>query len=310
MSDSHEFTHDAVLLDEAIAGLAIQANGFYFDGTFGRGGHSRAILSQLSAEGGLMATDKDPEAERLARQLMQEDSRFCFFRGSFAGLKTFFAEVDREQLNGVLFDLGVSSPQLDDAARGFSFTKDGPLDMRMNNEVGQSAASWLASAEEKAIANVLWEFGEERYSRRIAKAIAAARVARPIERTLQLAEIIAKAHPRWEKGKHPATRSFQAIRIFVNGELNDLTTGLEAGFELLGVGGRLVAISFHSLEDRLVKRFMQEKVSGPQVPKWVPLQEDAPRAKILAKKVRAGKAEVERNVRSRSAVLRVLEKLR
>lgn len=302
--------HQSVLLKEAVSSLVTRADGFYVDGTFGRGGHSRAILDRLSEQGNLLAVDKDGQAENAARELVAKDHRFQFCRGSFAELRKFVRQLNWLYLDGVLLDLGVSSPQLDDAARGFSFQKEGPLDMRMDTTQGESAADWLQNAGEEDIAKVLWEFGEERYSRRIARAIVRARELESIKTTTQLAAIVAEAHPRWEKAKHPATRTFQAIRIHINAELEDLRSALDEIFDLLASGGRLVAISFHSLEDRVVKQFMRQKVTGPDLPKWVLLTEnEAPQARIVAKKIRAGEREISSNIRARSAVMRVLEKL-
>ena len=309
-NEGFHLLHQPVLLKEAVSCLITRADGFYADCTFGRGGHSRAILGQLNEEGHLLAVDKDVQAENAARELTAKDRRFQFCRGSFADLRQFVRHLNWHCLDGVLLDLGVSSPQLDDAARGFSFQKEGPLDMRMDTTQGESAADWLKNAGEEDIAKVLWEFGEERYSRRIAKAIVQVRELESIRTTTQLAAIVAQAHPRWEKGKHPATRTFQAIRIHINTELEDLRSALDEIFALLASGGRLVAISFHSLEDRVVKQFMQQKVKGPDLPKWVLLTDnEAPKARILAKKIRAGEKEVSRNIRARSAVMRVLEKL-
>ena len=309
MTEQTDFSHETVLLREAVEALNVHDAGCYADCTFGRGGHSRSILAELGESGLLIGIDKDPEAERVGRALNKQDSKFVFARGSFTQLKEMAGLAGCSALDGVLMDLGVSSPQLDDATRGFSFLKDGPLDMRMNSEQGQSAAQWLAKVEESELARVLWEYGEERYSRRIAKAIVNARSEEAVVTTKQLAEIVSAAHPKWEKNKHPATRSFQAIRIHINAELEDLKQGLETAYEMLSPGGRLVVISFHSLEDRLVKRFMQDKVKGPQLPKWIPIVEEGqPKAKIIAKKVKASDEEVAANVRSRSAVMRVLER--
>lgn len=307
---THAQAHDTVLLQQAVDGLVVNEKGLYADGTFGRGGHSRGILEALDANGQLLATDKDPEAEQAALELMQLDQRFHFRRGSFADLKQFAEQLGWTSVDGVLLDLGVSSPQLDVADRGFSFLKEGPLDMRMDNEHGASAAEWLRNVEEKEIARVLWEYGEERFSRRIAKAIVSEREQEAIVTTTQLAKIIADAHPRWETGKHPATKSFQAIRIHINSELDDLKVALASSFDLLSAGGRLVVISFHSLEDRMVKRFMTSQVQGEVLPKWVAVTGEPKRkARIIAKKVRASTSEIELNVRSRSAVMRILEKL-
>lgn len=310
--------HRPVLLREAVDALVINESGFYIDGTFGRGGHSREILSRLNAQGRLLAFDKDPEAIRVGEQLAIEDPRFQIVHGSFATMLQALDNISstetrewRGNISGVMLDLGVSSPQLDDATRGFSFIKDGPLDMRMNNSAGQSAADWLASAEESEIAYVLKEFGEERFARRIAKAIVGYRKENPLNTTKQLAELVEKAVPVKEKHKHPATRTFQGIRIFINGELDDLSQALEDGLEVLKPGGRLVVISFHSLEDRLAKRFMQKQAKG-DAPKGLPLTEDQinRRLKLVGKARKPSAEEIEQNVRSRSAVMRVAEKLK
>jgi 16S rRNA (cytosine1402-N4)-methyltransferase len=303
--------HKAVLLDESLAALSIQPAGIYVDGTFGRGGHSGAILQQLGPEGRLLAVDKDPEAIVSAQQFAA-DERFSIMRGSFAELSELASAVGISgQIDGLLLDLGVSSPQLDDAERGFSFSQDGPLDMRMDPDSGQSAAAWLARAEAGDIAKVLKEYGEERFAKRIARAIVAAREEQVITTTSRLADIVSKANPAWERGKHPATRSFQAIRIFINRELDDLLTCLDQVLPLLVVGGRLVVISFHSLEDRIVKRFIRNLARGDHFPPGVPVTQDQvrPRMKMIGKATRSGQQELADNVRARSATLRVAEKL-
>lgn len=303
--------HKAVLLDESLAALSIQPAGIYVDGTFGRGGHSGAILQQLGPEGRLLAVDKDPEAIVSAQQFAA-DKRFSIMRGSFAELSELASTVGISgQIDGLLLDLGVSSPQLDAAERGFSFSQDGPLDMRMDPDSGQSAAAWLARAEVGDIAKVLKEYGEERFAKRIARAIVAAREEQAITTTSRLADIVSKANPAWERGKHPATRSFQAIRIFINRELDDLLTCLDQVLSLLAVGGRLVVISFHSLEDRIVKRFIRNLARGDHFPPGVPVTQDQvkPRMKMIGKAIRSGQQELADNVRARSATLRVAEKL-
>jgi len=303
--------HKAVLLDESLAALSIQPAGIYVDGTFGRGGHSGAILQQLGLEGRLLAVDKDPEAIVSAQQFAA-DKRFSIMRGSFAELSELASTVGISgQIDGLLLDLGVSSPQLDAAERGFSFSQDGPLDMRMDPDSGQSAAAWLARAEVGDIAKVLKEYGEERFAKRIARAIVAAREEQAITTTSRLADIVSKANPAWERGKHPATRSFQAIRIFINRELDDLLTCLDQVLSLLAVGGRLVVISFHSLEDRIVKRFIRNLARGDHFPPGVPVTQDQvrPRMKMIGKAIRSGQQELADNVRARSATLRVAEKL-
>jgi 16S rRNA (cytosine1402-N4)-methyltransferase len=310
MTDKVE--HQTVLLDEAITALVARPDGCYVDGTFGRGGHTQAILSRLSDSGAVMAIDKDPAAQDCAEQTFGDDSRFEFVRGSFAELAELVAERGLQgKVDGVLLDLGVSSPQLDDAERGFSFLRDGPLDMRMNPDADISAAEWLAVADEADIARVIKEYGEERFARRMARAIVDARELSAITRTGQLAEILAAANPAWEKGKHPATRAFQAIRIFINRELEDLERVLEGVLDVLAVGGRLVVISFHSLEDRMVKRFIREQVRGKPVPRGLPvLEKDIQRRmRSVGKAVKPGAAEVAVNPRARSAVMRVAEKV-
>ena len=300
--------HQPVLLEEAITALMVSTDGTYVDGTFGRGGHSARILETLSPRGSLLALDQDPEAAAVAQQLMQQDARFSFRSVNFRALADC---VTPGSLQGVLLDLGVSSPQLDDPERGFSFSHDGPLDMRMNPSAGQSAAAWLAAVKEAELAKILKEFGEERFARRIAAAIVAARDEVPIERTGQLAEIVAAANPKWEQHKHPATRSFQAIRLQVNGELDALRSVLSASVNALAPGGRLVVISFHSLEDRIVKRFIRDAARGQYVPPGVPIQPHAqPGAlRLIGKAVMPSATETAQNPRARSAVMRVAERL-
>jgi 16S rRNA (cytosine1402-N4)-methyltransferase len=299
------------MLHPAVDALVTDRAGFYVDGTFGRGGHSRLILERLDDDGRLLATDHDPEAIAVGMQLMQDDSRFEIFRGSFADVDVRISELGfTNRVAGILLDLGVSSPQLDDAGRGFSFTNDGPLDMRMDPDRGYSAAEWIASASEEEIANVIYEFGEERYSRRIAKAIVRERAVSPITRTLQLAEIVKIANPAWEKHKHPATRAFQAIRIFINRELESLETLLVKALNLLAPGGRLVIISFHSLEDRIVKQFIQRQSKGDDFPRDLPVMTSAKKPLLvkMGKAIKASDEEISQNPRSRSAVMRVAEK--
>jgi len=309
---NEQVAHKTVLCNEAVEGLMMDPDGFYIDGTFGRGGHSAAILARLTPRGQLLAIDKDPEAEREAERRFGADQRFEFVRGSFRDIARLCAERDRVgQVAGVLLDLGVSSPQLDDAQRGFSFMQDGPLDMRMDPESGISAAEWLAQADQKEIADVLWQYGEEKFSRRMAAAIVSERSRQPIVRTAQLAAIIAAANPAWEKGKHPATRAFQAIRIHINRELGDLQDLLADVVNVLARGGRLVVISFHSLEDRMVKRFIRDQQQGPKIPRGLPVREsDISRPlRAVGKAVRPSAQECEANVRARSAVMRVAEKV-
>ena len=298
--------HVSVLLAESVSALSVRADGSYLDGTFGRGGHSREILSLLSPSGQLMAVDKDPAAEASA-QALADDARFKFVAGSFADISSF---VSDGSLDGILLDLGVSSPQLDDAARGFGFNGDGPLDMRMDTRSGMTAAEWIASAPEQEIADVIKTYGEERFAKRMASAIVKVRVDTPITGTRQLASIIAEANPKWEPNKHPATRAFQAIRIFINRELEDLEIALSSMVDKLVIGGRLVVISFHSLEDRIVKRFMRDQARGVQLPRHVPVVDsDAGKTlNLIGKAVKPSDEEVARNPRSRSAVMRVAER--
>ncbi|MCC6074665.1 16S rRNA (cytosine(1402)-N(4))-methyltransferase RsmH [Pseudomonas sp. GCM10022188] len=309
------FSHVTVMLHEAVAALAVRADGCYLDGTFGRGGHSREVLAALAEQGRLLGFDKDPLAIASGLELAAADSRFQIVQRSFAELgDEVVARGLQGRIDGILLDLGVSSPQLDDPERGFSFMNDGPLDMRMNPGAGLSAAEWIASADEEEIARVFFEYGEERFSRRMARAIVQRRSERPFTRTADLAEVIAAANPAWEKGKHPATRAFQGLRIHINNELGDLERGLDAALEALAVGGRLAVISFHSLEDRIVKQFMRRQVKGEadHLPRDLPIQvaKFEPRLKLLGKPQYASAAEVKANPRSRSAVMRVAEKLR
>lgn len=315
MSQTSSYNHITVLLDEAVAALAVRPDGRYLDGTFGRGGHSRLLLRQLGPDGYLLGFDKDPLAIATGQALAAEDGRFVVVQRSFAELG---AEVTQRgwtgTLSGVLLDLGVSSPQLDDPERGFSFLNDGPLDMRMDPSRGISAADWLATAAEDDIARVFKEYGEERFAKRMARAVVQRRAERPFERTADLAQVLTVANPAWEKGKNPATRAFQGLRIFINNELGDLEAGLDAALEALEVGGRLVVISFHSLEDRIVKQFMRRHAKGEAdtMPRDLPIipEKFVPRLKLLGKPQYASAEEIKANPRSRSAVMRVAEKLR
>jgi 16S rRNA (cytosine1402-N4)-methyltransferase len=306
--------HQPVLLDEVLQALSLKGgreDGVYLDGTFGRGGHSRAILAGLSGAGRLVALDKDPEAIASGSELMDEDPRFRIAQGSFAEMERFVRDWGLERgLDGILLDLGVSSPQLDNPERGFSFMGDGPLDMRMNPSQGVSAAEWIATTPEREITRVFWEFGEERHARRIARSIVMARQQGRLETTGQLAALIEQCIGRREKNKHPATRCFQAIRIEINNELADLATGLNAAVNVLRPGGRLAVISFHSLEDRLVKRTFREAARPGQVRRNIPEHPEA-RAyvRLIGKAVRPSVDELSANPRSRSAVMRVAEKL-
>ncbi len=306
--------HQTVLLTEAVDALVWDIDGTYIDGTFGRGGHAREILARLSDNGRLFGIDKDPQAVQAGRELAALEPRFEMYSGSFTEMKqTLEQQGIHGEIAGILLDLGVSSPQIDQAERGFSFSHDGPLDMRMNPAQGISATQWVNSAGSEEIASVLKTFGEERFARRIANAICSARDEQAITTTAQLAAIVKQAHPRWEPKRHPATKSFQAIRIFINDELADLQQMLNQVLDLLAVSGRLVVVSFHSLEDRIVKRFMRS-ASGDnlaQAPAYIPLQATAatgPALWPLGKRVKPTKDEVERNVRARSAVMRVAEK--
>jgi len=307
--------HVTVLLDEAVAALAVRPDGRYLDGTFGRGGHSRLLLRQLGPEGCLLGFDKDPQAIATGQALAAEDGRFVVVQRSFAELGDEVAQRGWSgTLSGILLDLGVSSPQLDDPERGFSFLNDGPLDMRMDPSRGVSAAQWIATAAEDDIARVFKDYGEERFARRMARAVVQRRSEKPFERTADLAQVLTVANPAWEKGKNPATRAFQGLRIFINNELGDLETGLDAALEALEVGGRLVVISFHSLEDRIVKQFMRRHAKGEadKLPRDLPIIPEAfvPRLKLIGKPQYASADEIKANPRSRSAIMRIAEKLR
>jgi len=304
--------HVPVLLGPVLEGLDIKANGCYVDGTFGRGGHSRAILERLTANGRLIAIDRDPQAIASAPQALLSDPRFELIRGESAQLEKLIVERDlRGSVDGVLLDLGVSSPQLDEAGRGFSFLRDGPLDMRMDPDAGISAADWLARVDEKELKRVLKTYGEERNAARIARAIVSARDEAPIDTTVQLADIVAAAAPAHGQKRHPATKSFQAIRVFINGELDQLKSALEQSVNVLRRGGRLCVISFHSLEDRLVKRFIRESSRETEQYRGMPSvpAEFRPKLKAVGKLVEATAAEVAANRRARSARLRVAERL-
>jgi 16S rRNA (cytosine1402-N4)-methyltransferase len=304
--------HIPVLLNETVEGLAIKPNGCYIDGTFGRGGHTKAILAALSPAGKLLGLDKDPEAIKEGQALAKQDERFDIEQCSFATLSQIVnARLWQGKVDGILLDIGVSSPQLDMAERGFSFRKDGPLDMRMNPDVGISAAEWLATAEMGDIEKVLKTLGEERFGKRIARAIVETRDEAPLKTTTQLAALVDKASPFREKNKHPATRTFQAIRIHINNELGELTDALQQAVDALAVGGRLAVISFHSLEDRIVKRFFRDQAKGDDLPAHFPVTADQlnPTIKLVGKAIKASEQELSTNPRARSAVLRVVEKL-
>lgn len=306
------FSHQSVLLKQSVEALLIDDCGSYIDGTFGRGGHSRAILERLGDAGRLIGVDRDPAAVAAGRQLAESDSRFTMHRGSFGELGDIALDYQLQgEVSGILLDLGVSSPQLDDPERGFSFLHDGPLDMRMDPDSSPSAADWVNSAKENEIARVLRDYGEERYANRIARAIVAARKTQPITRTASLAEIVKAANPAWERDKHPATRAFQGIRIFVNQELDALRAALQDAVQVLRLGGRLVVISFHSLEDKIVKNFMSLQTKGDNFPRGLPIRhsELRPTLKTIGKPLRPDADEVSENPRARSAIMRVAERI-
>ena len=302
--------HVPVMAHEAVAALAIQPDGIYVDGTFGRGGHSRLILAALGEAGRLIALDRDPEAIRAGAEM--NDARLTLRQRAFSQLNAVLDELDVAQVSGVLLDIGVSSPQLDDAARGFSFRFDAPLDMRMDTQSGLTAAQWLATASEGEIGEVIREYGEERFAKSIASALVASRQQQPIERTMQLAQIIANAVGWREAGQHPATRTFQAIRIYLNRELEELTSVLPQCVDRLTPGGRLAVISFHSLEDRIVKRFMRAESQGEQLPHRLPVRAASlkpGRLRVVGRAQHPSDTEIAANPRARSAVLRVAERM-
>ena len=304
--------HIPVLLDEVKEGLNIKKNGIYIDGTFGRGGHSQMILSQLGSKGRLIGIDRDPDASESLNTVFETDKRFKFIKNEMANIKEITVDnYKSEKIDGLLLDLGVSSPQLDNAQRGFSFQKEGPLDMRMDSNNGISAAKWLEKVSENKLRHILFKYGEERFSSRIARAIIRHRREKPIETTKELADIVKRAYPKTHQKKHPATKTFQAIRIYINDELKQLEKALITSIEILEVGGRICVISFHSLEDRIVKRFMKsnslvaDQYRGmPEVP-----DEYKPKLKIIGKAIKSKVDEISHNIRSRSAVLRVAERL-
>ena len=306
---SASLQHETVLLDEAVAALNIRADGIYVDATFGRGGHSRKILAALGETGRLWAFDKDPAAITAGQTWV--DARFGLIHSGFVHLADQLAERGVHQVDGVLMDLGVSSPQLDDAERGFSFRFDAPLDMRMDTTQGKSAADWLAEADEADIRGVIKDYGEERYAKSIASAIVAQRALAPIATTKRLAELVAAVVPTREPGQNPATRTFQAIRIYINRELDELSLALPQALQLLAPGGRLVVISFHSLEDRIVKRALREASSPPVMPRRLPVRAadiPEPKIRLIGRAIRPGHAETEANPRARSATMRVAER--
>lgn len=311
MTDTHGYAHTPVLLAQVIDALRVQADGIYMDCTFGRGGHTRAILERLGPRGQVVAIDRDPDAVASGRALMAEDARVQIEHANFDRVAAVAAAHHLTgRVAGVLFDLGVSSPQLDDAARGFGFRDDGPLDMRMDPTVGESAAEWLARADVDDITRVLRSYGEERDAKRIARAIVACRAERPIETTGRLAEVVAAARGRRGGRRHPATRTFQAIRIHINAELDALESALEQVPEILIGGGRLVVVSFHSLEDRCVKRFMRSRSRAPSAPKGMPVSPEGPPPPLrtVGRAIRATADEIRANPRARSAVLRIAER--
>lgn len=308
-----ESQHLPVLANEVLEQIRPLSGGIYLDGTFGRGGHSRALLERMGPEARLVVVDRDPQALEVARNLAHSDPRVAVAQGSFGDIEQIaLAQGVLGKVDGILLDLGVSSPQLDDAERGFSFLRDGPLDMRMDPESGVSAEAWINSATEREIARVIARFGEEKAARRIARAICEARQTESISRTRQLADLIEAVKPRRGKGKHPATRTFQAVRIYINNELGELQDFLDKVLNVLAVGGRLCVISFHSLEDRLVKRFLRDNSRVDPALAALPIVPDSaqPKMRITCKAIRAGATEVDLNPRARSAVLRAGERLR
>lgn len=308
-----QFQHVSVLMQETLNALDIDPNGTYFDGTFGRGGHSGEILARLGDHGRLQAIDQDPQAIEAAKKFAN-DPRFAIAHTRFSNIKSVAEEAELlGKVDGILLDIGVSSPQLDDADRGFSFMKDGPLDMRMDPTSGRSAAQWLAEADLEDITFVIKKYGEEKFGRRIAHKIVETRDETPILTTKQLADLVDDAVPVKDKHKHPATRTFQAIRIYINSELEEIQTALQSSLDVLKPGGRLVVISFHSLEDRIVKQFIKKQSKGVAVPRGLPLTDDQLKQnltlKAIGKAIKPSEAEINENPRSRSSVLRVAQKL-
>ena len=302
--------HKGILIEEAIQAVVYDTSGSYVDMTFGRGGHAQRMLESLDSSARLLVLDRDPEAINIAKELAKNDARVTWAHERFGNLGELV--IEDGSLNGVLFDLGVSSPQVDDPQRGFSFLRDGPLDMRMDSSKGFTAADWICSASENEIADVIYRYGEERHSRRMAKRVVDARRLKPILTTLELAELFKAAHPSWQQDRHPATKAFQAIRIYVNNELNELSQGLDIALDRLCIGGRIVVISFHSLEDRIVKRFMGRHAKGDGFPRRLPVKnsELCPRLKLIGKPKRVSAVELADNVRSRSAIMRVAQKIK
>ena len=306
-----EYQHITVLLNEAVDALAVREDGIYVDGTFGRGGHSRLILSRLGSQGRLIVFDKDPQAIEAAQKLAEQDGRVTVVHDGFSSFQTTLDKLGIEEIDGALFDLGISSPQIDDGARGFSFRFDAPLDMRMDPTRGMSAAEWIATASEQDLHEVIKNYGEERFSRQIARAIVAQRTESPIDTTRKLAQLVAQNVRTRERGQDPATRTFQAVRIFINRELEEIEAVLPQATGRLKEGGRLAVIAFHSLEDRIVKQFIKKQSQHAPLPRWVAVKEaDLPQPPLrpVGKAVRPSDAEILANPRSRSAVLRVAER--
>ena len=306
-----EYQHITVLLNEAVDALAVREDGIYVDGTFGRGGHSRLILSRLGSQGRLIVFDKDPQAIEAAQKLAEQDGRVTVVHDGFSSFQTTLDKLDIEEIDGALFDLGISSPQIDDGARGFSFRFDAPLDMRMDPTRGMSAAEWIATASEQDLHEVIKNYGEERFSRQIARAIVAQREESPIDTTRKLAQLVAQNVRTRERGQDPATRTFQAVRIFINRELEEVEAVLPQVMSRLKQGGRLAVIAFHSLEDRIVKQFVKKYSQHPPLPRWAAVKEadlPLPPLKAVGKAIKPGVEETASNPRARSAVLRVAER--
>ena len=306
-----EYQHITVLLNEAVDALAIREDGIYVDGTFGRGGHSRLILSRLGSQGRLIVFDKDPQAIEAAQKLAEQDGRVTVVHDGFSSFQTTLDKLGIEEIDGALFDLGISSPQIDDGARGFSFRFDAPLDMRMDPTRGMSAAEWIATASEQDLHEVIKNYGEERFSRQIARAIVAQRTESPIDTTRKLAQLVAQNVRTRERGQDPATRTFQAVRIFINRELEEVEAVLPQVMGRLKQGGRLAVIAFHSLEDRIVKQFVKKYSQHPPLPRWAVVKEadlPLPPLKAVGKAIKPGVEETASNPRARSAGLRVAER--
>ncbi|MBF1293419.1 MAG: 16S rRNA (cytosine(1402)-N(4))-methyltransferase RsmH [Neisseria sp.] len=306
-----EYQHITVLLNEAVDALAVREDGIYVDGTFGRGGHSRLILSRLGSQGRLIVFDKDPQAIEAAQKLAEQDGRVTVVHDGFSSFQTTLDKLGIEEIDGALFDLGISSPQIDDGARGFSFRFDAPLDMRMDPTRGMSAAEWIATASEQNLHEVIKNYGEERFSRQIARAIVAQRTESPIDTTRKLAQLVAQNVRTRERGQDPATRTFQAVRIFINRELEEVEAVLPQVMRRLKQGGRLAVIAFHSLEDRIVKQFVKKYSQHPPLPRWAAVKEadlPLPPLKAVGKAIKPGVEETASNPRARSAVLRVAER--